>query len=260
RGGLEALRLHGLRIEGIPMREGGMDVDLFAQALKRRPAALYCQTGIHNPTGQTMGRAARARLAGLINQHGLPVIEDVCSYELTLDGPPARTLAGLVDPGLIITVGTLSKLFWGGLRVGWARADEARVRALVERRKVIDLAGSVVDQLMAARLLARAGEARAERRQMLRRHLASTEAVIAEVFGHWTWAPVKGGTGLWVDTGTDAQAMSEAAKRVGVKLAAGPSASAHDAQRTMIRLPLWHEPGELRDGLQLVREALSQRR
>lgn len=260
RGGLEAMRSQNLRLEGIPLSNGGLDVGLVAQALKRRPAVLYCQISIHNPTGQTMGRSARAQLAELVNRHGLLVIEDACSYNLTHYGPPARTLAPAVDPSLMITIGTLSKLFWGGLRVGWLRADEARVRALVERRKVSDLAGSVADQLLAVRALARASEARAERQQMLRRHLTSTEAVIGELFEDWVWAPIKGGTGLWVDTGADAQQMSEAAKRVGVKLAAGPSASPYEGQRSMIRLPLWHEADELRRGLELVRDALAGRR
>lgn len=95
---------------------------------------------------------------------------------------------------------------------------------------------------------------------MLRQHLASTETVIAEIFPDWTWAPIKGGTGLWVDTGTDAQALSEAAKRVGVNLAAGPSASPYEGHRSMIRLPLWHEADELRRGLELVAEASGSKR
>lgn len=260
RGGVAAMRSHGLRLEGIPLSKGGLVLDLLAQAVKRRPAVLYCQTSIHNPTGQTMARSTREQLAELINRHGLLVIEDACSYNLTHNGPPARTLASSVAPQLIVTIGTLSKLFWGGLRVGWLRADEARVRALVERRKVSDLAGSVVDQLLAVRALARASEARAERQQMLRQHLASTEAVISDVFPEWRWAPIVGGTGLWVDTGADAQALSEVAKRVGVKLAAGPSASPHEGQRSMIRLPLWHEADELRRGLELVRDAVGARR
>ena len=143
----------------------------------------------------------------------------------------------------------MSKLFWGGLRVGWVRADEARIRRLVELRKVDDLATSIVDQLYAVRLLRRAAAARRERQAMLTKHLASTERVLREMAPAWTWRRIIGGSGLWVDTGMDAVAFVEQAKRAGVKLAAGPSFSPHDGHRTMLRLPLWHDGAELRRGL-----------
>ncbi len=145
RGALCALRDHGVRLEGVPLRDGGVDVSLVTRAAVRRPAALYCQTSVHNPTGQSMTRDARAALAGVVNRHGLPVVEDCCSYDLTLSGRPASTLTGLVAPELHLSCWTMSKLFWGGLRVGWVRADEARIRRLVELRKVDDLATSIVD-------------------------------------------------------------------------------------------------------------------
>ena len=144
RGALCALRDHGVRLEGVPLRDGGVDVGLVARAAVRRPAALYCQTSVHNPTGQSMTRHARAALADVVDRRGLPVVEDCCSYDLTLSGRPASTLTGLVAPELHLSCWTMSKLFWGGLRVGWVRADEARIRRLVELRKVDDLATSIV--------------------------------------------------------------------------------------------------------------------
>ena len=249
RGALCALRDHGVRLEGVPLRDGGVDVGLVARAAVRRPAALYCQTSVHNPTGQSMTKDARSALAGVVNRHGLPVVEDCCSYDLTLSGRPASTLTGLVAPELHLSCWTMSKLFWGGLRVGWVRADEARIRRLVELRKVDDLATSIVDQLYAVRLLRRAAAARRERQAMLTKHLASTERVLREMAPAWTWRRIIGGSGLWVDTGTDAVAFVEQAKRAGVKLAAGPSFSPHDGHRTMLRLPLWHDGAELRRGL-----------
>ena len=196
-----------------------------------------------------MTRHARAALADVVNRRGLPVVEDCCSYDLTLSGRPASTLTGLVAPELHLSCWTMSKLFWGGLRVGWVRADEARIRRLVELRKVDDLATSIVDQLYAVRLLRRAADARRERQVMLTTHLASTERVLREMAPAWTWRRIVGGSGLWVDTGTDAVAFVEQAKRAGVKLAAGPSFSPHDGHRTMLRLPLWHDGAELRRGL-----------
>jgi len=252
RGGLEALRTIGARIEGIRTRRDGLDLNLLARSLARKPTALYCQTGIHNPTGQTMPSQARTQLASLINQHGIATIEDCCSYDLTLHGPPAKTLARLVEPDLLISVGTLSKLFWGGLRIGWIRTSEDRIRGLLELRKVEDLATSVIDQLHAVSLLRQAAQARRQRRLMLAEHLQTTEEAVQEHFPSWTWDPIKGGSGLWVDTHSDALALAEAAKRVKVKLAPGPSFSPYDGQRSMLRLPVWHEPALLRQALILT--------
>lgn len=257
RGGLSALRAHGVRLEGVPLRTGGIDAALVRRALSRRPAALYCQTSVHNPTGQSTRRDARIDLAQAANRGGLTIIEDCCSYDLTLHGPPAKTLAGLMDPALHVSCWTISKLFWGGLRVGWIRADESLVRRLVELRKVGDLATSIVDQLYAVRLLRHARPARQERQAMLSEHLVSAEAAVRQYFPSWEWSSPAGGSGLWVDTGTDAVTLVEQAKRVGVWLAAGPAFSPHDGQRTMLRLPVWHDPALLDRGLAVVRQASS---
>jgi len=252
RGGLEALRTAGARIEGIRTTRDGLDLELLGRAMTRKAALLYCQTGIHNPTGQSMPGQARTELASLINKHGIATVEDCCSYDLTLTGGPAKTLAKTVEPDLLILLGTLSKLFWGGLRIGWIRAAPTRIRNLLELRKVEDLATSVIDQLHAVSLLRRAAEARSQRQSMLTDHLRTTEEALHDQFPTWTWDPIKGGSGLWVDTHGDALALAETAKRIKVKLAPGPSFSPYDGQRSMLRLPVWHEPALLREALRMI--------
>ncbi len=248
RGGLEALRVLGARVEGVPMTGDGLDLDLLRHALDRGPAVLYCQTSIHNPTGGTMPGASRAEIGALAGRAGVPVIEDCCSYDLTFGGP-ARTLAGQVPDDLLVMIGSLSKQFWGGLRVGWVRAGKSRIRRILELRKAEDLATSVVGQLAAVQLMAHAEDARRERRRMLSERLRSTEEVVHEVFPGWTWRPIRGGTGLWIDTGGDVLALAEAARREKVRLAPGPSFSPYDGQRTMLRLPVWHDPQVLAEAL-----------
>ena len=256
RGALEVAQAWGARVEGVPVVHGGIDVDLVAKAIHRKPVALYCQTSIHNPTGQTMRPADRRALADTINAASLLTIEDCCSSEITLTGTPARSLAGLVDPDLLISIGTLSKLFWGGLRVGWIRTDEARIRSLLELRKSRDLASAVPSQLWGERLLARADEARRQRRDMLAEGLAAAGPIVATYFPDWTWEPIVGGSGLWIDTHADALGISEAARRAKVKLAAGPGFSAYGGQRSMLRLPLWHESALLHRALEVVSSQL----
>lgn len=259
RGGLAALRTLGVRVEGIPLRGGGIDVDLVDAAMRRRPTLLYCQTSIHNPTGQTMNWNARTRLGEIITRHGVVTIEDICSSALAFGEKPAPTLARAIDPDLLIMIGSLSKLFWGGIRIGWIRAAEWRIRGFVERRKISDLASSIIDQLYAVRMLARSSEARAERRAMLTEHMASTERLVLDYFPTWSWKPVQGGSGLWVDIDQDATSLGEQAKRIDVKIIAGPGFSSYEGHRTMIRLPLWHEPEQLEVALARLREVAQQK-
>ncbi|MGW6276275.1 aminotransferase-like domain-containing protein [Kribbella sp. NPDC055071] len=256
RGALEVLRAADAQVEGLPLSDGGLDVEHLRRALRRRKSLLYCQTAIHNPTGESMAASARKELAATINASGLVTIEDACSADLTLAGPPtARILAGLVDPDLLVSIGTASKLFWGGLRVGWIRAEERHIEAMVELRKPIDLACSVMDQVMVTELLRHTDTARRQRRAMLSEGLASTQEVVRELFPQWSWSPISGGSGLWIDTGDDAVALAEIGKRIGVRLSAGPSFSVYGGQRTQLRLPLWHTGDLLRDALTAVAHA-----
>lgn len=249
RGALGVMRSVRSRIEGLPMAGGGIDPDQVGHALRRTPALLYCQTGIHNPTGRGMTRASRQALAEVVSGR-LCVLEDRTCVDLAISGPPAPpSLAGMVDPELLVTIGSLSKLFWGGIRVGWVRASEATVRGLVEVLKPAHLACSVPDQLLAIELIRRTDAARTERRALLTRALRDTEAALHARFPHWSWERIQGGPGLWIDTGEDAVALAERAKRVGVRLAAGPSFSAHGGQRTMLRFPVWHDADVLQASL-----------
>jgi DNA-binding transcriptional MocR family regulator len=253
RGALEAIKAAGAQVQGLGLVSGGLDPEQVQRAAGRSTALLYCQTGIHNPTGATTTHAARRELADVVNARGLSTVEDVCSADLTLDGPPvARTLAGLVEPELLISIGSASKLFWGGLRIGWIRATEDRIRGLVELRKLVDLASSVLDQTVAVDLVRRSDTAREQRRSMLVSALAATEAALTDTCPTWRWSPIAGGSGLWVDTGVDATALTERGKRLGVKLAAGPGFSAYGGQRTFLRLPVWHDEGRVRTALAAV--------
>lgn len=255
RGGLEAFAATGATVEGIRVVNGGIDVDL-VRRLGPKAQVLYCQTSIHNPTGRSMAASARRELAEVINKYGILTIEDTVSRDLVLEGAmPAPVLTGLVDPELLITIGTASKLFWGGLRIGWVVGQEKHLRAILQCKRPIDLAASPLNQLITAHLLDSAPAARQERQFNLKRWLEATEAIVGEIFPDWTWERPHGGPGLWVETHLDAVALTETAKRVGVLLAPGPSFSSYRGLRSKLRLPIWHEADVLSEGLGAIARA-----
>jgi DNA-binding transcriptional MocR family regulator len=256
RGAIEAFQSRGARLVAVPMGLAGLDVGHLARLARgRRPRLLYCQPTAHNPTGITMPSAARRELAAVMAAAGTLVIEDACSADLALDDrPPATPLAGLLPPEQLLTIGTASKLWWGGLRVGWIRGEPRQLRRLVELRKAVDLSGSPVDQLVAACLYGSADAARAERSASLRAGLAEVESMLAEAAPTWQWTHPAGGTGLWVDTGADAVRLAERGRRRGVRIVAGPAFSPTEGLRQYVRIPLGHPPATVLAGISRLAE------
>ena len=251
RGALEAFRSGGANLLAVPVRADGLDLTLLDRHLTRhRPRLVYCQPAAHNPTGTTLSPAARRALADVLDRHGVLTVEDTSSADLVLDdlGRPAA-LAHLLPPDRTLSVGTTSKLLWGGLRIGWLRGDPALVARLTEAKKAIDLGAAVIDQLLAADLLSRTAEARRLRRAMLLDHLGRTEEILRDRRPGWTWPAPAGGTGLWIDTGEDTLALAERARRHGVLLAAGPAFSAFNGFGHHLRLPFWHPAERLLEAL-----------
>jgi len=155
----------------------------------------------------------------------------------------------MVEKDRLLTIGTASKLWWGGLRVGWIRAVPAVIRSIAEIRKTVDLSGAPIEQMVCANLFPSADQARSARQAELRLSLASTMELISELHPSWTVHVPKGGTGLWIDTHTDATRLSQMAKRNGIQLVAGPAFSVYGGFESFIRLPIIHDAKELRTAL-----------
>jgi len=189
-----------------------------------------------------------------VRRHEVLTVDDSCTADVLLDRSTRTPLWGsLLPDGPVLTVGTASKLLWGGLRVGWIRGSHSAIARLTEARKAVDIAGPVLDQLVTARLLARADEALDLRHAQLTAALDQAGRILAEVHPQWTWTPPSGGTGLWVDTGTDAVALAERGRRHGVRVVAGPTSSVFGGFGTHLRLPYWHPADQFREGLLRLR-------
>ncbi len=243
RGALEAFRHAGAQLVSVPVREQGLDLDHLRRRLEHRPPRLlYCQQSVHNPTGIALSRSRHRQLAELVERFDVTAVDDTSFADLALSdvAPPL--------PGAML-VGTASKLFWGGLRVGWVRTTPDLVERLVALRRAADLATPVADQLVTASLLADAAEARAARATSLRALLTETEEVLRRRRPSWSWQRPAGGTGLWIDTGANAVTLVEHARRQGVRLVAGPAFSAFNGFAQHVRIPYWHPAAAIEEAL-----------
>jgi DNA-binding transcriptional MocR family regulator len=240
RGSIDVFRGRGAEVFPVHRDPDGVDLSEISQVMRASGARLlYLLPNAHNPTGATMSEDRRHELGRLIQRSAVKVIDDGSTMEPLFSGQP-RPLALDLPPDSVISVGSMSKLFWGGLRVGWIRADPALIRRLTQIRGANSLGGAVVSQVIAAHLMADIESARRERRQQLWLGVNNLSAQLRQFLPDWRWAMPTGGASLWIDTGSDSIALAHTARQRGVLITPGPTFSAKDGFRTHIRLPIWH--------------------
>jgi DNA-binding transcriptional MocR family regulator len=237
RGAIEVLRAAGARLVPVPSGPEGVDPDELTATVRRvRPALILLQSAGHNPTGSVLGESARATVSRVAAQTGVPVLDDAAVADAVIDGPLPRPLAAFGGP--VITVGSASKSFWGGLRVGWVRAAPATIAQLTSVKGAEDLGTSLIAQVLTARLLGRIEEARAERRAILGATRAALLSRLAEELPEWTVYRPAGGASLWarLPDGQGATAFAERAERAGVAILSGPTFSCRDRLDDHVRV------------------------
>ena len=115
---------HGLNIVSIPMDENGMDIDRLEQELcKTRPKMLYTIPSFHNPGGQSMSAARRTRLVELSREYDFLVAADEVYQLLWYERAPPAALGTMIEEGNILSLGSFSKIFAPGLRLGWIQTS-----------------------------------------------------------------------------------------------------------------------------------------
>ena len=156
-----ALRRAGARPVALPMDVDGWDLDAVGRIVRQaEPALAYLIPDFQNPTGNLMGDAQREEYADLLRRTGTVAVVDESHVALALDvADMPRPFASYAADA--ITLGSASKSLWGGLRIGWIRCPLPLVETLVGARVALDLGSPVLEQLVAARLLARGRDPRA---------------------------------------------------------------------------------------------------
>ncbi|MBP2336595.1 DNA-binding transcriptional MocR family regulator [Saccharothrix coeruleofusca] len=196
-----------------------------------RPALVYAMPSFRNPTGTSMSALERQRLVRVAG--GVPLLFDEVLSDLDFDAGPPRP-----PEAAAITVASLSKVVWGGLRVGWVRADAALIARLARFKAVHDLGGAVLDQLAAAELVADYADVRAERVAALRAQHDHLCARLRRDLPEWEFAPAAGGQTLWVRLpGVDAASYAQVALRHGVAVLPGGSLDPTGGSGDRLRLP-----------------------
>ncbi|WP_308170234.1 MocR-like transcription factor YczR [Acrocarpospora catenulata] len=255
---IDVLRLRGAHRVPVGIPADGRYVDLVVSAVRQSGARLaYLIPDFQNPTGHLMDAGDRARLAEAARRHGVTLLVDETWAELPLDEGTTVPPTGVFDSGNhVVTIGSASKLWWGGLRIGWIRGSAELVRRLAVQRAAVDIASAIFEQLAVARLFEVIEATRAERRRNLRASLAALVAVLREELPEWSFRVPTGGGSLWVRLDTpSATPLAEAAAAHGVRLAPGPWFGVDGALEGHLRLPFTLAPEVLTDAVRRIAAA-----
>ncbi|MCU1490210.1 MAG: transcriptional regulator, GntR family with aminotransferase domain [Acidimicrobiaceae bacterium] len=243
---LEALRRSGARLRFVPVGAHGWDLAALDELAGTGADLAYLIPDFQNPTGQLMEPAVREHVTRVLERTGAYVVVDETFRELCLDGQALPPPIGAFGGTRTITVGSLGKSVWGGLRIGWARADTATIHRLAAERRSLDLASPVLEQLVAVRALQRLDELAEDRRALARGRLEHLCGALGEKLPSWRYRRPSGGLALWAELPVPAStSLWVQARQRGLYLSPGSTFGAAGLLERFVRLPYTLAPAEL---------------
>lgn len=260
-GALDAIRSNGGRVMPVAMHPaGGWQVDQLNATLRQTAARLaYLTPDFHNPTGALIREAERRSVLKTARSTGTTVVVDESFVDLGFSASSGgeRPTAAL-DPS-VITVGSLSKPIWGGLRVGWLRATTDLVHRLAALRTSIDMGGPIIDQVVAASLVERIEPIAAQRVAALRPQRDALVAALATQLPDWQFTLPQGGLSLWAGLPAPLSTpLTMLAAQSGVVIVPGSRFGVDGTLERFLRLPYSLPADRLTEAVRRISEVWAQ--
>ncbi|MFJ8668013.1 PLP-dependent aminotransferase family protein [Streptomyces sp. NPDC093600] len=233
----------------------GVDVAEAIRLMERhRPALAYVVPRFQNPTGSVLPQLPGRRLVEAANALGVPLVDDEVLADLAFE--PGRAPLPLSSFGEVVGVGSLSKVVWAGLRIGWVRGPAGLIARLARLKAIHDLGSDVPAQLVATRLLDDFDAIVSDRVRTLRAGHDRLRAELARRLPSWTCAPATGGQTLWVRLPYgDGVAFAQVALRHGVAVLPGATMDALGGSTGHLRLHFLLAPHVLAEAVRRLATA-----
>jgi DNA-binding transcriptional MocR family regulator len=217
---------------------------------------IYLIPTFQNPTGEVMPKAARREIAQIVTEMGVPLIDDTTVADICFEGTTPPPMAADCPDGMVLTIGSLSKLVWGGLRIGWVRAPESTIQRLARLKSAADLGSPLLTQRIAIRMLGALDEFKKLRQAQLLPRRDLLASLLKRDLPQWSFRTPRGGLFLWVELPQgDSREFAQVALRHGVILLPGPAMSDTEGHVRFLRVPFLAEPGTIQDGVRRLAAA-----
>ncbi|WP_165357200.1 PLP-dependent aminotransferase family protein [Sphingosinicella sp. CPCC 101087] len=238
-------RSFGVEFVEVGQDEDGLLTEALEHALAERqaegrplPKLIYNVADFHNPTGATMSEQRRLRLIEIAEREGIFVVEDTPYRRVRFEGPTIASLKALDPGGIVIHLGTFSKLIAPGLRIGWVAAESELIARLIQlksdggssplmQRIIYEFGRSPAFAAHVERVQAVYRERRDRMVAAVRRRLPEAQLSVPEG-GYYVW--------LTLPPHIDGDALAARAAQAGVNIIAGSKffagGEAYPANRT----------------------------
>lgn len=236
-------------------------VDAVARAARQSaPTVAFLIPDFANPTGALLPNDVRRRLAATLIRHGILALIDEVSTELAIDelDAPIEPFGAATPEGTTMSLGGLSKVAWGGLRIGWVRADAGTIRRLTDSYQRRQLSVSALDQQVAVAIMADLERIREERREYLRIRRDRLVTDLRMLLPRWDFVVPAGGMSLWcrLPDGLSSTLVVEQAANRGLRLATGTRFGTGYDFDDHLRLPFVRPPEDLAAAVGLLAGAV----
>ncbi len=177
---VKAFQSNGFQVVSVKLDEQGIVIEDLERILKEHSVAAIYTTPHHQyPTTVTMPMSRRLQLLELSKKWDFYIIEDDYDHEFHYDSRPMPPLASLPHSEFIIHVGSLSKVFAPGIRLGYIVASSPIIQSITEDILLIDRQGNNITELALADLMQR-GEIKRHIRKMKKIYQLRRDHALAE--------------------------------------------------------------------------------
>ncbi len=264
---IQSLGVYGAEFQGLLLSAEGIDPDALRHAIdRRRPAFVYLIPTFQNPTGYCYTEENRRAVAGVLDETGIPLVEDDPYRDLVYQPVDRTPICAYLQRAPWAYLGSFSKTTAPGLRTGYLASSSSLFPWLVRLKQSSDLHSNRIAQAWLERYLnsneygdhlARLNRAYTERRDAMQTALQRHFARLAE------WRAPDGGLFFWLRLTEECDLMAalQAALERNVAFMPGdPFFPTADARYPALRLNFSHaDPEKIEEGVALLADVLNHR-
>lgn len=255
---IDSVQHVGARFEPVRLDADGLIIDDLESKIDRfRPGLMMFNPQHQNPTGSRLPPARVEAVAALARRHRIPTLEDRVSADLGFDRRHLPAIDEHDTGGYGLLAGSLCKVVWPGLRLGWLRADAQVINRLRSHKAMADMFTPALSQAVGLAVVERYDELLDQRLAQLRPAADLVVDTLRTDLSDWIFASPRGGMSVWakLPEHASASAFVQHASRVGLLIASGRQFSAVDADCPRIRIPFTASPPVLAEGMRRLVDA-----